>query len=725
LPKDKNKPYEAVYANLRYNEKSRINKNTESALQFYFIEEDQIPKDSDSPSAFDIEAAFIAKTIYDMVNVHKTKIRERVKDAIILRECRYSDFALLQRTRTHQNSFEKQFKTFGVPYNAETPNGLFYDAPVNDLLNILRLIVYPNDSIAYAAVLRSPFVRLTDTAFLACMFQAGKEPFDKTIQDALPEDERPIYASACDFYDDIKTNASRLSIAELISKLWYDCGYRYETLWSNSSQNFGELFDYFFEIARSCDERNKSLSEFLDYVDGLKNRSIQLENIDIPLERSEGVHFLSIHKSKGLEYPIVFISGCAARPQPLKNAGLVYYNKDFGPCINLPAHDDLQEIDAANYFFNKEKLMRQLMETAELRRLLYVAMTRAETKLFISGILPKLSGEDSKTNDDLASLPLEARLSATFNLLNEKREKKMSSLDFGDEKHIIGYTIPSFLEILFKPLLSQDRNQFFSINTIHLFTRRELQNAKQTDDTTISILESAHNAKPHYEKINLPPEEAPQTFYINASKLHTQEQDLDRKPPEPDAIDILLKKCELSNAEFGTIVHSAMEAALTDTDIAIPKNIVGVDSDLFDQIVQIAQEMSAAFVQSDIGSRAKNAKDLRRIEYSFLTLIESCGKKIYVSGQIDLLFVFDDTLHIVDFKTDKIEDPALHKEQLALYKRASGDLFPRYKTIKTCLYYPRTGNVADMEQYVAALDIEQIALKAASAELEAETKAAL
>jgi ATP-dependent exoDNAse (exonuclease V) beta subunit len=101
--------------------------------------------------------------------------------------------------------------------------------------------------------------------------------------------------------------SKKIKIADLISYLWYEIGYRYETIWNRSVEMYNYMYDMLFELARKADVDSIGLAEFVDNVDSYQDESEKLDGMEIPLESSEGVHILSIFKSKGLEYPVVFL----------------------------------------------------------------------------------------------------------------------------------------------------------------------------------------------------------------------------------------------------------------------------------------------------------------------------------------------------------------------------------------------------------------------------------
>ena len=183
----------------------------------------------------------------------------------------------------------------------------------------------------------------------------------------------------------------------MITRLWFDEGYRLETLWTESAQVYEGLFDLFFSLASDADRRGMNLAEFIEYLEDVMNREEKPDDRDIPGEGEAGVRIMSIHKSKGLEFPVVFIFNCthSGNNRPLQ--GLLNYHEEYGFILNVPQADELPH--GGNYFRNVLAEEEKQKDLAELRRLLYVAMTRAECRLFLTFTLPGQNQDEKKVWD--------------------------------------------------------------------------------------------------------------------------------------------------------------------------------------------------------------------------------------------------------------------------------------------------------------------------------------
>jgi ATP-dependent helicase/nuclease subunit A len=196
---------------------------------------------------------------------------------------------------------------------------------------------------------------------------------------------------------------------------------------------YRELYDYLFEVARTCDEGGTGLPGFVDYLGAKQAAGETLKDVDAALDRDEaalpddggdddiaaapdkqrGVRLMSSHKSKGLEFPVVFLCQADAKGPSRKAVPLFF--QGAMPTVTPPLPPELagraQGVSTvtlrANYFFEAGSAEEKQKAHAELRRLLYVALTRAERRLYVTGVYKASKGEPTE-KDTLLSLLLPA-----------------------------------------------------------------------------------------------------------------------------------------------------------------------------------------------------------------------------------------------------------------------------------------------------------------------------
>jgi ATP-dependent helicase/nuclease subunit A len=696
--------YEARYEGIVSGLKTPPGDGQNPPLHFCFLDKDQMPGDDPYKlSGDDLEAAYIA-----------VKIREITggADSPYL----YGDIAVLLRTMGHQASLEKQFQNFGIPYNTDDPAGLFSDAPINDLFNFLRLLVYPGDKAAYAAFIRSPFCGFSDLVLTVCMLDPGGIPFAEEMESRIPPEELDRFRKARILYQSMAEEARTKPVTELLTRLWYQEAYRYETLWSRSSQIYGELFDFFFELARKSESRGQTLSEFLDdFAEIIKNDE-RIRELRIPVEREGGVRIMTVHKSKGLEFPVVFIPGCQGKIKIDRGGETVFFSDDWGISLSLPPAEELPNGGGENYFYRLQREEEKQKAAAELRRLLYVAMTRAESRLFLSAVLPPRNKDERESWENEETPPGSAWIKKRLTELEAKKEDSTA--------------LPGFLDLLL-PVLTAGDDSLFTLETIPPYTRRELSRlyTARRDSPPLSMAKAAEAAAGFYENTPLVPPPGPPALSVNASELHYMPP-AGTVPPggvapgtgaaphegtvsgkaaaeeDPGDIDRILFRAKLEPAEFGTIVHAYLEALIKGGKISIPPKFQArLNETEMAAVDQAARNMAENFLSSDLG-RLSLADPNRESEFPILTMVNSGDQTIAVTGIIDLVFESQGAMYVVDFKTDKAEEPERHLGQLAIYRRAVSDIFG--KPVRAWIFFLRSGRSEEVSSGAEKVDIEKM-----------------
>lgn len=656
-------------------------KEIEPSLELFIINEVNFDTSVQyQVSAKETEAAFIAE--------HMQKIKESgylISDKKSTRPCTWDDFAILFRSTTQQHLYEKYLQEANIPYQTESLRGLFHDAPINDLYALLRLAVYPEDINAYAIVLRSPFVRLSAEGFTSTLLartggsseaSIPQKIFSEEVEQFLSEQDLKQFRQARDLYVRIQKMADHVTHAELITHLWYTEGYRFNVITKPDLYSYVELYDYFFELARQADDQGLNLSEFLDKLAKLMETGEKIEGLNIPVERSGGVKLMTIHKSKGLEFPIVFVVDSGNEGRSITNTEPTYFSEETGVSINTGEAEESEQANT-NWFYIKDRDDDIEKTEAELRRLLYVAMTRAETRVIITGCLntPNAAPTVAREGKDLTEE------------LNQWLEKKQNS---NDEKTKKGKIVvkKSFFDLLIPAFCAKTIDTIFLKEVLPYTINHRYKNEnllqKQIPfeiaqkDTLYKNALCTEIQSPFKNKISATGLKEVIVHKIIhsdpiASKTFIAEQ------TDKTKIDLLLKKLDLDASSFGTIVHKHIESRLTNNKFKIQN-----------ELLEIVHSMGNAFFDSPLGKLVVKS-DWYKSEFSFITKYKVQDRELLVTGQMDLLFEHANTIYIVDYKTDKIEDPLIHKDQLSVYQKAASDLYPT-KKIEAWIFYPLSGN---------------------------------
>ncbi|MDR2314030.1 MAG: UvrD-helicase domain-containing protein [Spirochaetaceae bacterium] len=674
----------------------------EPRLHFAFFDEGRLEETAALPQGEDYEALYIARKIKTLVLEGAPVFDRGTKKQ---RPCRYGDFALLQRSYTRQHILERALKLFAVPFSADRPAALFKDAPVNDLWALLKLLVYPGDRIAYGSLLRSPFVRLGEDAFTLCMLE-DTPAFDEALDAKLPPEDRERYREARRCYRELLGELQDLPVSSLLTKLWYEYGYRHEALWSRFSQAYLDLYDLVFEQARTIEARGKGLVEFLDYLEDAASGKEKPGDSVLPAVDEGGVRLMSIHRCKGLEFPIVFLYGCGCREDTAPDQGLSLFSRRWGVSLRLPRTGELP--GAEDYFYLEEKEDHKRKTLAELRRLLYVAMTRAESGLYLTAGIPKQNKAEREQLDPRT-------FACDKDFIVERREQYRTRTDLESI---------SFLQLL--PALRRD-DPLYTVESIYAYSSQELRSIVKTLEggsgaSAASMKERARRVQGEYESTPgfSSRRFGPQTIAASAlpgAGLQGPARSGSQAGSANPALEALLKRTGLGERDFGTIVHGFIESRFNRRPPRIPRRFSAAveDKEKLALLAEEARIMADKFFDSALGRRAQEAA-WRETEYPVLTVLtlpaaEHAGSPgpVTVMGKIDLLFEQDSQLYVVDFKTGRDDDISRHLGQMAVYKRAVEDIFKKPALCR--LFYLRNAYEADLSPDLAALSPEDLAAR--------------
>ena len=673
-------------------------------------------------SAYENEARYTAEKISEILKRKSGQKYQPGEIAILLRDTKYQRF------------YEKHLRFLGIPYTCERINNLFYAGPVNDIMSVLRLAANPTDKTAYTEMLRSPFAGFSLPSALKCMsyfFESEEEPmpFDALPENFLEGEDRARYDNAMEIYNSVKLNAGKKSISELVSFLWHEKGYRYETEWHPQTGAFREMYDYLFHLAAKADAENQGLASFTDSMIALRDSGGQLlSDTALPLERSGAVHLMTIHKSKGLEFPVVFLCCCGKKTQS-DRCDIVFNSQTVGLVFSPPPPVECRRLAGKRNNYIWEQVSREIKRkrTAELRRLLYVGMTRAKNELHITGFLEIKDSEDADNFTQLLKHDITAKC--------KSKENYIEGDSIIDDDTLFGILLPSLVSHISeeKPNAESD---FFTLEEIPVYTeeyvRKQTQKSKGPLNNRKSLNEYINKNKSFYEEAKIIRTPVLRDNHITPVSLKKSEEDALIKTTAFNAefsgedsddvfckVDSMLARFsqngddgaeKFNSGSFGTIAHICVEALLNKEKSVIPANISGLlNPEEMDALLEAGNELARRFVKSPLGIIAQNA-DLRENEFSFRTLLKSKERKeVFINGTVDLFFEDKESIHIVDFKTDSKEIPAEHTAQMSCYFHAISALFavPSKKQCRVWLYYLRTGHAVDITQRAKQFDLGQ------------------
>ncbi len=319
----------------------------------------------------DNEAELVAKRIISL----KQEQRERLKN--------WNEIAVLVRKRASFAELQNAFIKYQIPFNLVGGTGFFQQQSINDIYNYFAFLLNDKDDAALIGILRSPFFFVSDVKIFELSLFEG-ESFWEKIKSASAS-KKKIWENIFEILNENKKLSNRISISFLLRKILKETDF-ISTISSriNGSQEISNLNKL---ISITNDFVNDEFNTLYDYVTFL-GESISGTD-DEAQGRIEpgriGVNILTIHQAKGLEYPAVILYKCNDTTQINKvRARSFTVDKNFGLLTKVPENE--------NYFGSYQSapvvglynLIESKKETAELKRLLYVGLTRAKDFLFIS-----------------------------------------------------------------------------------------------------------------------------------------------------------------------------------------------------------------------------------------------------------------------------------------------------------------------------------------------------
>lgn len=666
------------------------------------VEETETEEEQELPDNIQSEARLVAQRIHQLMlpdeKGRSFQVFDKKKKSY--RNVDYRDIVILLRaTKNWSEVFVEELAAAGIPVFADTGTGFFKTVEIQVVLSLLAIIDNPLQDIPLLSVLRSPIcafstnelaeVRLADrkaVLYDALTLLAGKHP----VTDG-PDSLRTAAKKAAEFTDRLnrwRELAVLMSTDQLLWYLYQDTGYFAMVGAMPAGEQRQANLRILYDRARQFEETSyKGLFNFIHFIDRLKSSRGDMGSAKILGENDNVVRIMSIHKSKGLEFPVVFVSGCGKRfnLMDMNKSVLLHQDLGFGPDL----------VDYKRRFSKPSALKKAIREKmrvetmSEEMRILYVAMTRAREKLILTGAVRNVeqsvgkwlqvaSGPDEK-------LPAHAMLSGTGFLgwIGPALLHHMPDDENERKQNILFSYAPTGSEYSGKKIADASRW------TIRVWTKRDLL----ADESSV-IGEPAEF--PGWMGIQGDPSE-PSGFFnevkrrlewvyaygkvnktpakVTVTELKRQfESDLAEVAPLPSRVPTLVKKPMflegekgLSAAEKGTILHFVIQHLdLKNTDLQAQLESM-VQRDLLTE--QQAQTVSLGkirrFLGSDLGKRMLATDKLyREVPFNleipcheiFLDMVEDEYKNetLLLQGIIDCYFEEPDGLVLVDYKTDAV-----------------------------------------------------------------------
>ena len=666
------------------------------------------------------EARMIARRIRELTD--SGMVYDRAEGAC--RRVRYRDIVILTRSiKGWAESFSSVLAEEGIPAYSVSREGYFETYEVSVLMDYLRILDNARQDLPLAAVLTSPFGGL-DVQELARIRLAFPElPFYEAYvryaeAEDLPEEEEKTREKLESFYGQMayfRRKVPYTPIHELLAEIIDRTGYgTYISAMPGGAQRQANVEMLVEKAAAFEGTSYKGLFNFIRYIEQLRKYDVDYGEAGILDEQADTVRIMSIHKSKGLEFPIVFAAGMGKAFNMQDVRGSVILHPELGAGLDVV---DLEQRTKAPTFLKKMIQEEAALESlAEEMRVLYVAVTRAKEKMILTGVC------DVSEN-------LEERIREAENGENRAEEEgrpgQMELYRLEEAKTCLDWIIPAVFSG------KDGRIRRDCPVEVRLFTAEDLQCEKEAEHTadvlardTLEHWDCTRRHAPEYaERLKSQMEyvypweaegQMKLKFTVSELKKRTslQEEAGEEMYQEPEVVPLiprfLTEEETLTGASRGSAYHKLLEL------LDFTENY---DDGLLAQVIRenkaagkLTGEMADCIRTGDIlhflncesGRRMARAAAQGKLyrEQPFVLGVPSeeiypedrSGETILVQGIIDVYFEEPDGLVVLDYKTDQVRTADELKEkyhaQLDYYAQALEQLTE--KPVKEKIIYSFT-----------------------------------
>ena len=332
------------------------------------------------------EITLMAQKIKQMIQ-HKFKIYDKTLKQ--MRPITYRDIVILASSRTRYLDIEKVFETYHIPLHLDKSTNYFQRIEMLVMLNVLRLVDNPDQDIPLASVLRSPILNLSEPelANIRLANQNGSyyQAFLAYLEQADLEDNLAKKLKQFDYWLENWRNMARdHAISELIWQIYLDTGFlTYVSGMPNGEQRQRNLHGLYQRAVNFENTGFKGLFQFIQFVEAILSQDNDLETPQVIDEDMNNVSVMTVHASKGLEFPVVFYLNFTQKfnTEDVKQPYIASDAIGLGVEINNLS----KQVSYQDPLFQLAKIEEKQQLLAEEMRKLYVALTRAEQKLILVG----------------------------------------------------------------------------------------------------------------------------------------------------------------------------------------------------------------------------------------------------------------------------------------------------------------------------------------------------
>jgi ATP-dependent helicase/nuclease subunit A len=379
-------PYDeraALYVGAKFPENTGVTENTSPyQTELLLVEK---PLRDEEESEREREAQAVAHRIKEL----RKSLMVQDKESKSLRPVRYSDMVILLRSNKGWDEvFKRTLEAAGIPVYITSKTGYFSAPEVQDLLQTLRVLDNPTQDIPLFGMMKSLFGGFTEEEIAKIRSYKKHVPLYEAIQEFATQSEDATAPKAKAFLECIQAyrkQAFYLPVRDLLTRLVSDFDYlNYVTALPAGAKRRANVEMLFTKAGEFEKSSYSGLFSFVRYVEQLEKCEVDYGEADTLDENADVVRIMSIHKSKGLEFPVVFVSGLAKKINKKDMDQGMIADMDLGLAVDYA--DSKRRVK--NKTFRRHAISKKMLDDslAEELRLLYVAFTRAKEKLILTSV---------------------------------------------------------------------------------------------------------------------------------------------------------------------------------------------------------------------------------------------------------------------------------------------------------------------------------------------------
>lgn len=614
----------------------------------------------------EIQSEKVARYILNLVNL-RTKIFDRKLN--ISREIGFGDFALLFRERQQIKDYENTFIKMNIPFVVSGGRGYYQSEEIQDWGNYLSFLTNPSNDYALIAILRSPFFALSDNDIFKISLSGGNSFYEKLKNSIERSAEYREIVSLLEHHLKISI---RYNLPELLQEILNDTNYYGKIDYSHKKIKIIANVEKLIDIAQNVSTRG--MEDIISFVRYLKEAYVEVELPEATLSEIKGsVQLMTIHQSKGLEFPIVILPDFE---KPLKSSnikfGEITINDYFGICFKI-----FDEASGNNIHTISSALGNQINEEInynEQLRVLYVALTRSTEKLVISfhhdESNDKTKNSESYKKIILDNLPLQNLNQGSITIPTQLTFVKRTENRYREESENYNLHIEVIKDIAVQPIELHEKQAISKEPTSPQIFIDNIKDVIKEEIFTATQI-NAYEFCPRKYLLKY-------VIGYNPDKLSIKEDEFEH--------DII------SGADFGKVFHSLMEK--------IDRLDINQIEKLIEEILLTYPESIKKSFQKELKSKLgylinfQEFKNIFNAPSSFSEFeIKVKFKNHILMGIIDRINIHSDRITIVDFKTDNFELSDYNQKvreyltQMDFYILIASEYFKDNKTLELMLFF--------------------------------------